>query len=96
MNITASIKLKAAILLVVFASNSVLGFACAVGLDTDLLQRLIHHNEVGKATESAFFVHASGKNGQHTHEKKTSKRLMIAVIRKMMIAVIRKLFHLNN
>ena len=55
MNISDSIiiRLKAALLFIVFASNTVLGFACAVGVDKAFVKRIIHHVGIGKTTESS-------------------------------------------
>ena len=59
-----SIQLKAAILLIVFSLNTIIGFACAVGLDMGFNS---HHNEeeVNKAT---VHVHADGKRHLHNVE----------------------------
>ena len=58
------IQLKAAFLLIVFALNTVLGFACAMGLDMGYNNS--HHE--AEATEVAVHVHADGK--KHHHDKK--------------------------
>jgi hypothetical protein len=58
-----SIKLKAAFLLFVFGLNTVVGFACAAGLDMGFNTH--HHNE--EATE--VHVHADGR--KHLHKKAT-------------------------
>ena len=57
-----SIQLKAGILLVVFALNTIVGFACAVGIDMGFNSH--HHNE--EAAELTLHTHADGM--QHHHE----------------------------
>lgn len=59
MNRNLSIKLKALFLLVVFATNTAVGFACAIGVDMGFNSP--HHNE----TEEPADV--------HIHEKETSE-----------------------
>jgi hypothetical protein len=59
-----SIQLKAALLLVVFGLNTVVGFACAMGADMGF-NSSHHHDE--EATE--VHVHKDGK--MHHHEKAT-------------------------
>lgn len=54
----------ATILLVVFAFNSVVGFACAIGVDMGFNSH--HHKE--EATTVSVHTHADGK--KHTHHKK--------------------------
>lgn len=56
MNKNKSIQIKAAFLLIVFSLNTVIGFACAVGLDMGFNS---HHHE-----ESAIEV-----SGNHHHDK---------------------------
>ena len=70
MNIKASIKLKAAVLCIVFASNTILGFACAVGVDMALIKRIVHHVGIMEAPESSLGVHDVGKKHHHKDEKK--------------------------
>jgi hypothetical protein len=65
MKINRSIQLKAAFLLVVFAMNTLVGFACAVGLDMGF-NKTHHQNE--EATESAVHVHANGHKHEHHAE----------------------------
>lgn len=72
------IQLKALLLLLVFASNTVAGFACAIGIDMGFNTQ--HHGE--EATEVSMHIHADGKKhqhhkeaGKHQHtEKNTSKK----------------------
>jgi hypothetical protein len=59
-----SIQLKAALLLIVFAMNTVMGFACAVGIDMGFNTK--HHDE--EITETPVHVHADGKKHQHHNE----------------------------
>lgn len=58
-----SIQFKAAFLLIVFSLNTIIGFACAIGMDMDFSAR--HHLE--EATEPSVHVHADGK--KHVHQK---------------------------
>ena len=58
-----SVKLKAAFLLAVFAFNTVVGFACAVGLDMGFNSN--HHHD-DDATEMVH-VHTNGK--MHVHHE---------------------------
>lgn len=58
-----SIQLKAALLLVVFALNTVVGFACAIGIDMNF--NTSHHEN--EETAITVHVHADGK--KHHHEE---------------------------
>ena len=60
-----SIQIKAAFLLIVFSLNTVIGFACAVGIDMGF-NSTHHHDE--EATETSIHVHADGKKHIHHHE----------------------------
>ncbi|MBK8610362.1 MAG: hypothetical protein IPL84_10580 [Chitinophagaceae bacterium] len=62
-----SIQLKAALLLVVFALNTLVGFACAVGVDMSF--NTSHHED--EETAIAVHVHAGGK--KHHHEEAEHK-----------------------
>ena len=63
-------QLKAAFLLLVFALNTVVGFACSVGMDMGF--NTTHHGEE-EATEAVVHIHKNGK--KHIHqEKKESHR----------------------
>ncbi|MEO6731937.1 MAG: hypothetical protein ABIN01_12030 [Ferruginibacter sp.] len=67
MKLNTSIKqLKAAFLLSVFALNTIVGFACAVGVDMGFNSK--HHSEE-EATEAVVHIHKDGKKHIH-HEKK--------------------------
>jgi hypothetical protein len=59
-------KIIAAFLLTVFSLNTVLGFACSVGLDMGYNSKH-HHDE--PASEAAVHIHKDGKKHVH-HEKK--------------------------
>ena len=63
MNRNTSIQLKAALLLMVFGLNTVVGFACAMGLDMGFNRH--HHEEEGSPV---IHVHADGKKHQHNRE----------------------------
>ena len=67
MNRNLSIKLKALFLLVVFATNTAVSFACAIGVDMGFNSP--HHNE----TEEPAEVHIHGDGKKHVHEKETSE-----------------------
>lgn len=67
-----SIQFKAAFLLLVFALNTIVGFACSVGVDMGFNSK--HHHEE-EATEASVHVHKDGKkhihqekNGSHSHD----------------------------
>lgn len=62
MKTNRSIQLKAVLLLLVFGLNTVVGFACAMGLDMSF-NSTHHHGEEATAVH----VHADGK--KHHHEK---------------------------
>ena len=63
-----SIKLKAVLLLIVFSMNTVIGFACAMGVDMGF-NTTHHHNE--EATETTVHIHADGE--KHHHPAKENK-----------------------
>jgi hypothetical protein len=66
-----SIKIKAAILFVVFGLNSFIGFACAVGIDDCFTMH--HHNEESEeTTQFSLNTHADGKKHHHHDEKNTT------------------------
>lgn len=62
------IQFKAALLLIVFSMNTVIGFACAMGADMGYNNS--HHE--AEATEVAVHVHADGKKHHHENEPKKS------------------------
>ncbi|MCA6438662.1 MAG: hypothetical protein IM581_01890 [Chitinophagaceae bacterium] len=62
-----SIKIKALFLLIVFATNTVVGFACALGMDMGFNKS--QHSETEATVE--VHIHANGK--KHFHEKETSE-----------------------
>ena len=64
-----SIQLKAGLLLIVFAMNTVIGFACSVGLDMKFNSK--HHSE-DQVTKTPIHVHADGK--KHEHHNKASNQ----------------------
>lgn len=59
-----SIKIKAALLLLVFSLNTGVGFACAVGLDMGF--NTSHHQE--EATKPSIHIHSDGKKHEHHNE----------------------------
>lgn len=67
MKINKSIQIKAAFLLIVFALNTVVGFACSVCVDLGFNSK--HHHE-GEAT-TVVHIHNDGKQHVH-HEQKDS------------------------
>jgi ABC-type nickel/cobalt efflux system permease component RcnA len=64
MNKIRTIQLKAVFLLIVFSLNTIIGFACAVGLDMGFNSH--HHEE--EVTDMPVHVHADGKKHQHYNE----------------------------
>ena len=67
MNREKSIQLKAVLLMTVFTLNTVVGFACAMGLGMG--SKTSHHKE--EATNPVLHIHADGK--KHHHQKKPEK-----------------------
>lgn len=61
-----TIQLKATFLLIVFSLNTIIGFACAVGLDMGFNS---HHHEQ-EAAETPVHVHANGKAHHHNNKAK--------------------------
>lgn len=61
-----SIQLKATLLLVVFGLNTVVGFACAIGMDMGF-NTTHHHDE--EATE--VHIHANGEKHEHHNKSAT-------------------------
>ena len=64
-----STQLKASFLLTVFSLNTLIGFACAVGLDMGF--NISHPNDA--ATEPSVHIHADGKKHHHTPESAKAK-----------------------
>ncbi len=64
-----SIQLKAAFLMLVFSLNTVIGFACAIGIDMGFNSKDHHGKE---AVQTSVHVHGDGK--KHIHHEKTSKQ----------------------
>ncbi len=62
-------KIKAALLITVFSLNTVMGFACSMGLDMGYNKS--HHTE--EATEVSVHIHADGKNHHHGNDPKKSQ-----------------------
>lgn len=60
-----SIQLKAGVLLIAFGLNTVVGFACAMGLDMGFNNT--HHHE-----EETIKVHVHGNGKKHEHHKKSA------------------------
>ena len=60
-----SIKLKAALFLIVFSMNTLISFACAMGVELGFNSQ--HHDEE-EATETTVHLHADGKKHQHHDE----------------------------
>ena len=63
-----SIQLKAAFLIIVFSLNTIIGFACAIGIDMGF-NAAHHHDE--DAIEVSTHIHADGK--KHIHHNETGK-----------------------
>jgi len=66
-NIT-SIQIKAALLLFVFGLNTIVGFACSVGVDMGFNSG--HHHD--EATVAVVHIHKDGKKHVHHDKKNTS------------------------
>lgn len=66
MKIKRSIQCKAAFLMVVFSLNTLIGFACAVGMDMGFNTTLHHDKEV--TIKPNVHVHSDGK--KHVHDEK--------------------------
>ena len=62
-----AIQLKAIFLLVVFSLNTIVGFACAVGLNMGFNKKHHHHETVSLSTVSHH--HEKGTAHHHIHEK---------------------------
>jgi hypothetical protein len=61
-------RIKATFLLTVFSLNTVVGFACSVGIDMGFNSKH-HHDE--EATEAVVHIHADGKKHIHQEKKKS-------------------------
>lgn len=68
-----SIQIKAAILMIVFSLNTIIGFACAIGLKEALVSA--HHD--AKETKAVVHVHADGK--KHIHYEKEETKPVVHV-----------------
>ena len=62
-----SIQTKAAILIIVFSLNTIIGFACSLGINMGF--NSTHHHE--EATETFVHIYADGK--KHIHHNKATK-----------------------
>jgi len=60
-----SIQIKAAFLLLVFGLNTVIGFACAVGVDMGFNTA---HHDLKEITEIKVHVHADGEKHKHRNK----------------------------
>lgn len=67
---STSTRLKAFFLLAVFAINTLVGFACSIGLNINLNSRHQDH-ESHEASAVSIHVHADGK--KHEHHNKSKK-----------------------
>ena len=64
-----SIQLKATFLLIVFSLNTIVGFACSLGLDMGYNSK---HHEEDAETEAVVHIHKDGKKHIHHEKKKNS------------------------
>ncbi|MEP7108477.1 MAG: hypothetical protein ABI760_10855 [Ferruginibacter sp.] len=64
MNRTTVIQLKAAFLLLIFGLNTIVGFACAMGIEMGFNTS----HKRGETSEGTVHVHANGANHQHHDE----------------------------
>ena len=75
MKINRSIQFKAAVLLLVFSLNMVVGFACAIGMDMEF--NTTHHHDTDAVK---VHTHANGEKHEHHnnvdqhHEKKKNSK----------------------
>jgi hypothetical protein len=67
MKLKISKQFKAALLIVIFSMNTVIGFACSVGID--MVFNSSHHQDE-EATETMIHVHSDGKKHVHHEEAK--------------------------
>ena len=67
MNKTIAIQLKAAFLIIVFALNMLVGFACSIGMDLGF--NTGHHDDK-EINETSVHVHSDGKQHHHGDEDK--------------------------
>lgn len=67
MNQNISIQIKAAFLIIVFSLNTMVGFACAIGIDMGFNKT--HHEE--ETTEAVVHIHKDGK--KHVHHNEAGK-----------------------
>jgi len=65
-----SIQLKAAFLLIVFAMNTVVGLACAVGVDMSFNTK---HHDVEKIIKTSIHVHLDGHKHEHNNVANKAK-----------------------
>jgi hypothetical protein len=70
MNHIQSNKIKAAVLLSVFSFNTIIGFACSLGLDMGYNSK--HHDEK-ESTEAVVHIHSDGKKHIHYEKKNTQE-----------------------
>ena len=66
-----SIQIKAAMLLIAFSLNTIVGFACAVGLDMCFNS---HHQHDDEVTETEIHTHANGNQNQEETVKNLHKK----------------------
>jgi hypothetical protein len=65
--IKTSIQIRAAFLILVFSLNTLIGFACAIGIDMGF-NSSHHHDE--EASEAEVHIHKDGKKHVHHEEAK--------------------------
>ena len=104
MNVNKPIQLKAAFLLIVFALNTIIGFACALGVNMGFNPGH-HHDE--EATEISHHEHSNGKIhehhndvAKHKHDKKddccNDKVIKIQALDKLMAQNAKNIFGVND
>ena len=71
MSKSRSIQIKAAFLALVFSLNTLVGFACSIGIDMGFNSKH-HHDE--EATEAVVHTHDDGKKHIHDEEKQDHKK----------------------
>ena len=71
MSLSISIRLKAAFLLIVFALNTIIGFACAIGIDLGFNK---HHHHDEEAADETNHVHTNSTLHHHHDSKEDSEK----------------------
>lgn len=60
-----SIRIKAAFLMIVFSLNTIIGFACSIGIDLDFDTKHHHEKESSDAPSEHLHTHSTTKHDHH-------------------------------